>query len=335
MRALIYEGSGRYAWQERPDPVLADDGDALVRPVAVTTCDLDGAIAKGFLDGMETGYPVGHEVLAEVVDVGAAVTSVAPGDRVVVPFQISCGDCRQCRTGRSAACRTVGAERFLGLPHGGARWGGGLADLLRVPWAQRLCVPLPPHAGDAAAALGDNALDGWRTVGPYTEEVEGPVLVDGFASVGLYAVAFAAAAGLEVHYRDRASDGGRREVAARLGARVIEGPTTERAGRRYELVVSTPPDEESLLAAVASTAPGGRLVTTGLHIRPSTGLPLYEMYLRSLRVVNEAVQARDVLEDALAAAQGLDLEQLVTRVPWDDADAALADPQGRKLLLTR
>ena len=332
MQALVYEGSVRYAWQERPEPTLADDGDALVRPLAVTTCDLDGAIATGLLDGMETGYPVGHEVLAEVIDVGDAITAVGPGRRVLVPFQVSCGGCRPCRTGRSAACSTVGSQRFLGLPSGGTRWGGGLADLLRVPWADRLCVPVPDGATEAVAAVGDNASDGWRTVGPYLAEVEGPVLVDGFASVGLYAVAFAVGAGATVHYRDR--DEGRRDLARRLGAEVLEQPTTERAERRYELVVSTPPDEESLLAAMASTASGGRLVTTGLHIRPSTGLPLYEMYLRSIRVVNEAVQAREVVEQVLADAASVDLEQFVTRVAWDDADAALADQEG-KLLLVR
>src|SRR5215212_293971 len=92
MRQLTMTGPRDLQWQEVAEPDLRNEGEALVRPLAVATCDLDGAIVRG-----ETPMPgpiaLGHEGIAEVLDIGKAVTSVRRGDRVVVPFQISCGEC--------------------------------------------------------------------------------------------------------------------------------------------------------------------------------------------------------------------------------------------------
>lgn len=73
----------------------------------MTTCDLDRAVADGRLDAIDVGFPVGHEVLADVVEVGGGVTAVRPGDRVAVAFQVSCGTCASCRGGRTAWCSSV------------------------------------------------------------------------------------------------------------------------------------------------------------------------------------------------------------------------------------
>lgn len=332
MRSLVYSGGGSFAWQERPAPALAEDTDALVRPVAVATCDLDVAIGQGLLDGLGTGFPVGHEIVGEVLQTGPQVELLTPGDRVVVAFQVSCGDCRACRTGRSAVCTTVGTQRLYGLPIGGNRWGGGFDDVVVVPWADRNALPVPAGVGPAVAAVGDNASDAWRTVVPYLDEFEGPVLVDGFASIGLYAVAYAAAAGVEVHYRD--TDDQQLGLAAALGAEVLRMPPSASTADRYVLTVSTAPTVEGLTGSIAATRSGGRCVTTGMHLRDTTPLPLFDMYLRSLRFVNETVQMGDVMAAALADAESLDLDHHVTTAPWDEAPAMLARPHP-KLLFVR
>ena len=94
MRQLTYEEVGRYAWRDVPEPQLTAPEQALVRPLMVACCDLDVAVAHGRLP-LPPGYAVGHEGLAEVVAVGDDVSGVRVGDRVVVPFQISCGACRE------------------------------------------------------------------------------------------------------------------------------------------------------------------------------------------------------------------------------------------------
>lgn len=103
MQQLMLDGPGRVRREEVDEPALAGPGAALVRPVAVATCDLDVGVLRGRFP-LEGPYPFGHEGVVEVVRVGDAVTAVAPGDRAVVTFQISCGECAPCRRGRTGNC---------------------------------------------------------------------------------------------------------------------------------------------------------------------------------------------------------------------------------------
>src|ERR1700739_811130 len=124
MRQLTYEEAGRYAWREVPDPRITAPQQALVRPLVVACCDLDVAVAHGQAP-LLPGYAVGHEGLAEVVAVGDGVSNVQVGDRVVVPFQISCGDCRECRRGATGSCGSVPLMGVYGLgPLPGLSGGG-------------------------------------------------------------------------------------------------------------------------------------------------------------------------------------------------------------------
>ena len=90
MRQLKFIQPGKFEWHDVAAPRLENDSQALVRPLAVTRCDLDLYIATGLFP-MEGPFAFGHEIAGEVVDVGDDVKSVVPGDRVIVPFQISCG----------------------------------------------------------------------------------------------------------------------------------------------------------------------------------------------------------------------------------------------------
>ncbi len=95
MRQLAFHEAGRVAWEEAPDPRLSDSFGALVRPLAVARCDLDQPMAAfGFFPGP---FPVGHETVAEVIAVGEEVSERRVGERVLVPFQVSCGTCAACR----------------------------------------------------------------------------------------------------------------------------------------------------------------------------------------------------------------------------------------------
>src|SRR3712207_809115 len=106
MRQLEIVAARTVEWREVPAPGLQGDGEALVRPLAVAMCDFDGAFLNGLVPVPEP-FALGHETIAEVVEVGDAVRSVAPGDVVVVPFQISCGACPTCRAGHTASCESV------------------------------------------------------------------------------------------------------------------------------------------------------------------------------------------------------------------------------------
>ncbi|BBX96169.1 hypothetical protein MLAC_14630 [Mycobacterium lacus] len=97
-----------------PDPAITAPGQALVRPLMVAFCDLDVALCHG-RGPLPPGYAVGHEGLAEVVALGDDVRDVRVGDRVVVPFQISCGTCRECRRGVTGSCGSVPLMATYGM----------------------------------------------------------------------------------------------------------------------------------------------------------------------------------------------------------------------------
>jgi alcohol dehydrogenase len=165
MRELTYVGPEQVEWREVPDAVLQGDGEAVVRPIVAATCDLDRGIVHGFT-GFQPPFPLGHEGIAEIVAVGDAVTTFRPGDRVVLPFQISCGTCVFCRRGLTANCTSVPRTSMYGVGAMGGGWGGVFADLVRVPYrshARRLSGGIDPLA---AASTSDNLSDGWRAVGP-------------------------------------------------------------------------------------------------------------------------------------------------------------------------
>src|SRR5690348_442240 len=99
MEQLTFVGPRDLERRQTAAPTLESDAAALVRPRAVATCDLDAMIVGGE-SPFPAPFPIGHECVAEVVEVGDAVTTVAPGDLVSVPFQISCGSCASCLRGR-------------------------------------------------------------------------------------------------------------------------------------------------------------------------------------------------------------------------------------------
>ena len=170
MEQMFFVEPGVVEWRDAAAPQLAEATDALVRPISVATCDIDTGLVLG-LAPFPGPFPLGHEGVAEVVDIGSDVTTVREGQLVVVPFQISCGFCARCRRGLTASCRSVNPGAMYGLEPFGGPWGGFLADAVRVPWADHMLVPLPEGVDPVAvASLSDNICDGWRTVGPYLDD---------------------------------------------------------------------------------------------------------------------------------------------------------------------
>src|SRR5256885_5566840 len=98
MRSLPLPEERAVEWRDVPEPRLQGPAEAIVRPLAVALCDLDRPIITGQAP-VPPPVALGHECIAEVVEVGDDVSAVAPGERVVVPFQISCGRCERCRSG--------------------------------------------------------------------------------------------------------------------------------------------------------------------------------------------------------------------------------------------
>jgi len=270
MRQLTYEATGQYAWREMPEPQLTAPEQALVRPLMVACCDLDVAVCHGRLP-LPPGYAVGHEGLAEVVAVGDEVKGARVGDRVVVPFQINCGACRECRRGVTGSCSAGPLMAAYGMaPIAGLDGGGFMSDLVLVPYADAMLIPFPDAVDPISiASLSDNIPDGWRTVGPFADEldrldpVDRRVLVLGRLSIGLYSAAIAAALGAHVDYVD--TDPWRLAAAEKLGAVVHDVAKPDKSWGSYPITVHTTSDAALLAATLRATWPGAVCTDTGIY----------------------------------------------------------------------
>ncbi|MCT7659878.1 zinc-dependent alcohol dehydrogenase [Mycobacterium deserti] len=340
MRQLMFEATGTYAWREATGPQITAPDQAIVRPLTVACCDLDVAVAQGRLP-MPPGHAVGHEGVAEVAAVGDAVTRVKVGDRVVVPFQINCGACGACRRGATGSCGSLPLMAMYGMaPLAGLDGGGFMADLVLVPHADAMLVGVPAGLDPVAiASMSDNIPDGWRGVGPYRDELaaldpaDRRVLVVGRLSVGLYAVASAAAMGVEVDYVD--TDQSRLAIAEKLGAAVHDRKKPDRAADPYPVTVHTSAEPAVLAATLRATWPDGVCTDTGIYAQGSVEMPLLAMYTRGVRFVTGRVNARAVIPDVLSLLTGRDLTPAVQRVvPWDEAPAVWPTMTG-KTVFTR
>ncbi|HKR98058.1 MAG TPA: alcohol dehydrogenase catalytic domain-containing protein [Candidatus Dormibacteraeota bacterium] len=332
MRQLVSTEDRRLEWWEVDDPRIEDSRDALVRPLAVAACDMDFRMIRG-----ETPLPgpiaLGHEVVAEVVDVGdaAAARGVAPGDVVVVPFQISCGHCARCLAGHSSMCESVPRRSMYGFGAMGGPWGGALSDLMRVPFADHMLVPLPAGVDPvAAASASDNIPDAWRCVAPFVNEGDRVLVAGGGAvSIALYAVAIAKALGAaEVAYLD--DDPGRMALACELGAATVED-----APGPYEVTVDASVNPEHLATALRSTAPCGTCTSVGIYWTPATPVPLLDMYDRAVTFVTGSPHARANIPQVLDAIanETFHPEQITDAVvSFEDAADALRE-QHTKLVL--
>ena len=336
---LTYTAPNALEWRDAPEPRLSSDAAALVRPTAVATCDLDALIIDGS-SPFAPPFPLGHECVGEVLEVGDAVSSLQPRQLVSVPFQISCGECPPCRQGRTSNCAGVAFMSTYGFGPAVEQWGGFLSDVVCVPYAEHMLVPLPPGVDPAAvASASDNISDAWRSVGPALSERPGAsVLVVGGAgagSIGLYAAALAVALAAEsVLYVD--ADANRRSTATALGAQTLADPP-KRVGP-FPITVDASADPEGLALALRSTAPDGICTSTAIYFGEQPSLPLLEMYTKGITFRTGRVNARPAMPHVLAlAASGALHPELVTTsvVGWADAADALLERGWTKLVIER
>ncbi|MGI5169795.1 glutathione-independent formaldehyde dehydrogenase [Spirillospora sp. CA-253888] len=192
MKAVVYEGARRVAVREVPDAGLEEPTDVLVRVTSSAVCGTDLHMYDGRI-GAEPGMVLGHEPIGVVAEAGRGVETVRPGDRVVIPTHLYCGVCVNCARGYSAACMRVRPGGF-GAAYGYAGMGsyrGAQAELLRVPYADANCVPLPGEAGDEREddflMLADAFVTGWHATELAQVRAADTVAVFGAGTIGLLA----------------------------------------------------------------------------------------------------------------------------------------------------
>ena len=331
MRELTFVGPGQVEWHEVPEPTLQGDGEALVRPIAVATCDLDAAIVRG-LSPFPPPFALGHEFAAEVLEVGAAVARIRPGDRIVASFQPCCGSCAFCVRGLTANCLSVARTSMYGVGAAGGNWGGALSDLVRVPFADHMLVEIPAGISPGkAASAGDNVADGWRAVAPQLRQrPRAPVLIlsGGLGgSIPLYAAALAVRLGAErVDFFDR--EPARLDIARKVGANPSPIETWPNRLGSYPITVDSSWDPEGLACALRSTEPGGFCTSTSIYFGGSVPVPLTEMYMKGVTFGTGRVHSRTILPEILRLIETgqFDPDAIRTETAsWGEAPEALLE----------
>ena len=331
MQALYFEGTGKLAWRDDQAIPLAGDDQAIVRPIAATTCDLDRGIIDGVVQ-LPPGFAIGHEAVAEVMEVGDGVRTVVPGDIVVVPWKPACGACDVCRAGLTASCEALGFRTAYGLPYGGGPEGkgvGGLfSDRVWIPFADAMLVKIPDDVDPiAVAGIGDNLTDVYINVSKaMTRHPGARVLVwGGTGKLGPYSVDHAFAAGAaSVDYIDHNPTA--REIAQDLGARV-HSEFDPAWNRQFPVVIFAGPSPACLRSAFTALSPGGHLSQLMIFFQ-DTEVPMMEIYLRDITFSNGRPSTRPHIPAVLELCRcgKLHPEKTLSKViAWDDAPEALLE----------
>ncbi|WP_007024491.1 glutathione-independent formaldehyde dehydrogenase [Saccharomonospora iraqiensis] len=224
MKAVVYQGTNEVSVEEVDDPRIEDPTDVLVRITTTAICGSDLHMYEG-RTAAEPGIVFGHENMGIVEEVGSGVASVRKGDRVVLPFNIACGFCRNCLAGNTAFCLTANPG-FAGSAYGYVGMGpykGGQAEYLRVPFADFNCLHLPPgeEHEDDFAMLADIFPTGYHSTQLAGVSPGDTVAVYGGGPVGLMAAYSSMLRGAsKVFVVDKVAD--RLRTAEEIGAIAVD-----------------------------------------------------------------------------------------------------------------
>jgi threonine dehydrogenase-like Zn-dependent dehydrogenase len=191
MKAVTWQGKRDVRVEEVPDPAIDDPTDVIVRVTSTGICGSDLHLYEVFGPFLDAGDVLGHEAMGVVEEVGPEVTEVRPGDRVVIPFNISCGTCFMCSQGLQSQCETTqvhehgtGAALF-GYTKLYGQVPGGQAELLRVPFGNTIPIKVPEGPpDDRFVFLSDVMPTAWQAVEYADVPDGGTVVVLGLGPIG-------------------------------------------------------------------------------------------------------------------------------------------------------
>ncbi len=211
MKALCWHGKSDIRCDTVPDPTIQNPGDVIIKVTACAICGSDLHIFDGVIPSMEAGDVLGHETMGEVIEAGTDVKNLKVGDRVVIPFTISCGDCFFCKRGFYSGCERTNpnhkaAEKIwghspaglFGYSHNLGGYPGGQAEYLRVPYADVGPIKVPDSlTDDQVLFLSDIFPTGFMAADNCNIQPGDTIAVWGCGPVGQFAIRSAFLLGAE------------------------------------------------------------------------------------------------------------------------------------------
>jgi alcohol dehydrogenase len=297
MKGLVYHGPGQRAWETVPDPTIQVPTDAIVRVDTSTICGTDLHILKGDVPETTPGTILGHEAVGTVVEAGSAVSTLRPGDRVLVSCITSCGRCRFCKEGHYGLCTGGGGWIF------GHLIDGLQAEYARVPFADTSVYKVPEGLTDQQLIFLSDILPTAFEVGVKNGRVApgDTVAIVGAGPIGLAAIKTAR---LLTPGRIVAIDlaDARLAKAREFGADyVINNGSTDAVQAVMELTGGMGADVAIEAVGVPATfelaaelvRPGGRVANVGVHGKPAT-LHLEKLWIRDVTITTGLVDTTTI-----------------------------------------
>ncbi|GAA4477218.1 zinc-dependent alcohol dehydrogenase [Enteractinococcus fodinae] len=225
MRAVTWQGRRDISVEEVPDPTIREPKDAIIRVTSSAICGSDLHFYEVLTPFMTEGDIIGHEPMGIVEEVGSGVTNLKPGDRVVIPFNVTCGHCYYCQRGLQSQCETTQVTEYgtgaslLGFSKLYGQLPGGQAEYLRVPHADYGAIKVGSELSDEHYLfLSDILPTAWQAVKYAHMPDQGVMAVLGLGPVGQFAARIGVHLGHEVVAVDPVAE--RRQMAARHGVTV-------------------------------------------------------------------------------------------------------------------
>ena len=278
MRALCWHGKEDIRCDTVPDPKIEDTRDAIIKVTTCAICGSDLHLMGGFVSGMKSGDVLGHETMGEVVEVGKDNGKLKVGDRVVVPFTISCGDCRMCKWGFWSCCERsnpAGKEEakqtgyptagLFGYSHLYGGFPGGQAQYLRVPYADVGPIKVPAGLTDEQVLfLSDIFPTGYQAAEACNIQRGDTIAVFGCGPVGQFAIksAFLLGAGRVIAI-DTVPE--RMALARTSGAETLDYTDKDLQKQIVELTQGNGPDSVIEAVGLESHGHGGIIEAVKSH----------------------------------------------------------------------
>jgi len=315
MKALVYQGPGKKALEDRPRPEIAASTDAIVRVTKTTICGTDLHILKGDVATCKPGRILGHEGVGIVEQVGTAVTAFKAGDHVLISCVSACGKCEYCRRQMYSHCTTGGW--ILGNTIDGTQ-----AEFVRIPYADTSLYPIPAGADEEALVMLSDILPTGFECGVLNGKVApgNTVAIVGAGPIGLAALLTAQFySPAEIIMIDL--DDNRLEVAKRFGATATINSTD---GKAWEAVMKMT-DKRGVDTAIEAVgipvtfelcqklvAPGGTIANIGVHGK-KVDLHLEELWDRNISITTRLVDTATIpMLFKTVGAHKIDPKRLIT-----------------------
>jgi alcohol dehydrogenase len=312
MKALVYHGPGQKAWEDVPDPKIIEPTDIIVQIDTTTICGTDLHILKGDLPAVTDGRILGHEGVGTVTEVGAAVNSLAVGDRVILACVSACGSCSYCHDRLPSHCQADEGIAGVGWIFG-YLIDGTQAEYVRVPFAENSAYKLPEGVTDDAAVMLSDILPTGFEIGVRNGRVKpgdvvavvgaGPVGLSVMMTAGFYGASRIIAIDLDDNRLAQAERFGATDSVNNGSEGWREQVMALTDGLGVDVAIEAVGVPATFTACTEIVRPGGTVANCGVHGK-SVELKLQDLWIKDLAITTGLVSATTLPMLLKLVAQG-------------------------------